>query len=200
MAYSILAATESELFDEIFVSTDSEQYAEIAVDFGASVPFLRSEKTSSDNASSWDAVAEVLDRYEKLDRHFDTFALLQPTSPLRKAEDIRNAHTIFRERDANAVVGVCETPHSPLWCNTLPADLSLMRFLRKDIADLPRQSLPKYYIINGSLYWVKTTYFLQNHDIYREKAFACIMPRERSIDIDDELDFHIAEAIMGYSR
>ena len=84
MAYTIEAALGSGVFDEVMVSTDSEKYAQIAREWGAAVPFLRSERTSTDSASSWDMVDEVLGEYEKRGRIFDTFCLLQPTSPLRR--------------------------------------------------------------------------------------------------------------------
>ena len=196
MAYSIIAAKESGLFDEILVSTDSMDYARIAITYGASVPCPRSAEASTDLASSWDVVTEVLTKLRDFGSSFDTFALLQPTSPLRKCQDLQKAYDMFVERGANAIVGVCEATHSPLWCNTLPDDLSLKGFLPENIVRLPRQSLSKYYTINGSLYIVRTDYFLANSDIYREKAYAFIMPKERSIDIDDELDFIIAEAIL----
>ena len=89
MAYTIEAALESGEFDEVMVSTDSEHYAEIARKYGASVPFLRSAKTASDSASSWDMVDEVLNCYAMLGKSFDTFCLLQPTSPLRDKKDIQ---------------------------------------------------------------------------------------------------------------
>ena len=92
IAYSIEAALNSGCFDTVMVSTDSEKYAEISRYYGAEVPFLRSEQTSSDSASSWDTVLEVLDRYESLGKTFDTFCLLQPTSPMRTADDIKSAY------------------------------------------------------------------------------------------------------------
>ena len=92
IAYSIEAALQSGVFDMVMVSTDSEKYAEIAWNYGAQVPFLRSAETSSDTASSWDAVAEVIENYRKLGTVFDTFMLLQPTSPLRTAQNIREAY------------------------------------------------------------------------------------------------------------
>ena len=81
LAYSIEAALASGLFDTVHVSTDSERYADIARQYGADEPFLRSAETSSDTASSEDAIREVLRRYEEIGQHFDAFMLLQPTSP-----------------------------------------------------------------------------------------------------------------------
>lgn len=91
LAYSIEAALASGLFDTVHVSTDSERYADIARQYGADEPFLRSAETSSDTASSEDAIREVLRRYEEMGQRFDAFMLLQPTSPLRTADDIRAA-------------------------------------------------------------------------------------------------------------
>ena len=130
MAYSIEAALASGVFDEVMISTDSEKYAEIAKKCGASVPFLRSEATASDTASSWDMVTEVLNNYKKLlGREFDTFCLLQPTSPLRTAEDIRAAYDIYNQKAKFAVVSVCETEHSPLWAGQLPETCEFIDFI-----------------------------------------------------------------------
>ena len=104
LQYSVEAALGSGCFDKVMVSTDSEKYAEIAREAGAEVPFLRSAYTSTDKASSWDMVEEVLDGYERLGWTFDTFCLLQPTSPMRTAEDIARAYGILREKNAFAVV------------------------------------------------------------------------------------------------
>lgn len=130
--YSIDAAISANIFDEVMVSTDSDMYAEIAKKCGASVPFLRSKVNSTDKASSWDVVLEVLNYYQKKDQKFDIFCLLQPTSPLRKAEDILSAYSIFNEKRAKAVVSVGEVEHSPLWCNVLDKDNSLENFLSSD--------------------------------------------------------------------
>lgn len=119
ISYTIEAAIESRLFEEIMVSTDSCQYAEIAKEYGAVVPFLRSQENASDSASSWTTVKEVLDNYSKRGRMFDTFCLLQPTSPLRDSEDIRKAYEIYEEKEAFSVVSVCEAEHSPLLCGHL---------------------------------------------------------------------------------
>ena len=159
MAYTIEAAIQSKMFDEVMVSTDSEEYADIAKKYGAKVPFMRSSELSNDTASSWDVVRDVLNKYKEAGKEFDTVALLQPTSPLRTAEDIIDGYKIFNEKNANAIVAVCEVEHSPLWCNTLPDDLSMEKFIRPEILGLPRQSIPKYYRINGAIYIVKTEYF-----------------------------------------
>jgi CMP-N,N'-diacetyllegionaminic acid synthase len=199
MAYTIEAARNSKLFDEIFVSTDSYEYARIACEWGASVPFLRSYKLSTDTASSWDVVKEALVNYKEIGKEFDSICLLQPTSPLRKSEDIINGYKIFKNKKANAVVAVSEVNHSPLWCNTLPTDHSLENFLDQELINTPRQNLNTYYRINGSLYFVNTEYLLCSNNIYKEKCFAVLIPKERSIDIDDAFDFKIAEALINFN-
>jgi CMP-N,N'-diacetyllegionaminic acid synthase len=118
MAYTIQAAKESGCFSEIHVSTDSPQYAQIASDFGAQTPFLRSMDTSSDTASSWDVVKEVLQEYEKRGKTFDKVMLLQPTSPLRNSNDIKECFNMMDSVSANSIISVCEMDHSPLWSNT----------------------------------------------------------------------------------
>lgn len=196
LAYSIDAAKASGIFDEIYVSTDSREYADIALHYGASVPFLRSTENSTDTASSWDTVKEALHRYNEEGYSFDMVTLLQPTTPLRTGEDIIKAYEIYRRDQANSVVGVCEVDHSPLWCNTLPDDHSLCRFIRPEAMNRQRQSLDTYYRINGAIYMVNTGYLMHCSNIYEEKSVAYIMEREHSVDIDDALDFIIAEAIM----
>ena len=145
LAYSIEAAKDSGMFEKIFVSTDSELYAETARQYGADVPFLRARAIAGDNASSWDAVREAVQGYEKLGQRFDTVTLLQPTSPLRRAEDIRQGYQRFIEKEADYVIGVCCTEHSPLWCNTLPKDMSMDGFISKEIDEKPRQDLQRYF-------------------------------------------------------
>lgn len=198
LAYTIESARESCLFDEIMVSTDSEKYAEIARQWGANVPFLRSYELSNDTASSWDVVKDVIIRYKNLGFEFDTVALLQPTSPLRTSNDIIEGYRVMEEKEANLVVGVCKMDYSPLWANTLPEDNSMENFIRPELVELPRQSIPTYYRINGALYIVKADYLMTSSNIYSMKSYASIMSKENSIDIDDSIDFVISEILLKY--
>lgn len=200
LAYSIQAAEQSGLFDTIHVSTDSEQYAAIARSFGADVPFLRSVETASDTASTWDAVLEVLEKYLNQGKQFDTVAVLQPTTPLRIAEDIRNSYQTLHEKDAKTVVSVCECEHSPLWSNTLGDNLCMDGFLSTENMKR-RQDYRTFYRLNGAIYILTTDSLLREKSIvYDAECFASIMPAKRSIDIDTELDFVIAEAIMSFGQ
>lgn len=197
LAYTIESAKKSGLFDEIMVSTDSREYADIAKKWGANVPFLRSDELSNDTASSWDVVKEVIERYRIVGTEFDTVSLLQPTSPLRTSNDIVEGYNVIKVKEANFVVGVCEMDHSPLLANTLPEDLSMENFISPEVVKVPRQNIPTYYRINGALYIVKVDYLMKTPDIYADRSFAFVMRKENSIDIDDQLDFTIAEVLIS---
>lgn len=197
LAYSIQAAKESNIFDEIMVSTDSADYANIAVSHGASVPFLRSHKNSSDTASSWDLVIEVLLAYASVGRYFDTVCLLQPTSPLRTKDDIISAYALFSEKNAEAITSVCEVDHSPLWATILPDDLSLSEFRRNTAINVPRQQLKKYYRLNGAIYIRSIEYQAADIILKSDKEFAFIMNKKNSIDIDTQDDFDLANYYLN---
>ena len=195
LAYSINAAKESGLFEEIMVSTDSQKYADIAVEYGASVPFLRSAENSSDNASSWDTVLEVLGKYKEMGREFDTICLLQPTSPLRTGEDIIGAYKLLQKKNVNAVTSVCEVDHSPLWTMTLDEDMMLTEF-RKRKTDAPRQKLDTYYRINSAIYIRQIQYTDDIIVLEDDRERAYIMDKRKSVDIDGQLDFELAECLL----
>lgn len=193
--YSIRAALESQMFDKVFVSTDSPYYAKIAESFGADASFLRSKEMASDTASTWDVVREVLAEFDKRGNNYDQIMVLQATSPLRTSKDIIEAVSLFNEKNANAVVSLAEVDHSPLWCNTLPPDHSMENFNNSRYANLPRQKLPTFYRYNGAIYLINRKE-LNEPQMFRHHSFAYIMPKERSIDIDSEMDFRIGELFM----
>ncbi len=196
IVYSIDAAIKSNAFDTVFVSTDSEIYAEIAMKAGADAHFLRSAINSSDKASSWDTVREVIRRFEEEGKYFDEIMLLQPTSPLRTYEDILKTFNVMKEKNALAVESLTEMDHSPLWSNTLPEDGNMEHFFN-EYSNMPRQALPTYYRENGAIYLIKRELIDKpNSEIFASRCFAYTMPRERSIDIDVELDFKLAEVMM----
>lgn len=198
LAYSIEAAMSSKMFEEVMVSTDSEEYAEISRKWGASVPFLRSEHNSIDTASSWSTVSEVLSRYSENGKEFDTFCLLQPTSPFRTGEDIRKAYDLYLKKRATAIVSVCEVEHSLQWCNKLDNTYSLEGFVDKEDIQ-QRQKLEKYYRINGAIYISNIEKYKKDPFLYKAGAYAYIMSNIKSIDIDTELDFMYAETILKYN-
>lgn len=199
LAYSIEEALNSKLFDTVMVSTDSLKYAEIAKKYGAEVPFLRSEKTSGDSASSWEMVTEVLKLYKDKERYFDTICLLQPTSPLRTADDIKRAYELLDIKNADSITSVCEVDHSPLWCNTLPSNLSMRAFINNGVDNSNRQQLEVYYRLNGAIYIRKLSYSDEDVFLYNNNTFAYIMEKNKSVDIDGKLDFDFTEFILKFN-
>lgn len=196
IAYSIEAAIKSGMFNKVFVSTDSQKYADIAIQYGADASFLRSEKNSSDTAGSWDVVREVIDVLKAKGEEYDEIMLLQATSPLRTAQDIVSAIDLLHERKGNAVVSLTECDHSPIWCNTLPEDGGMDNFDRPEYKDLPRQVLPTFYRYNGAIYLVTNKELYNKEHMMEHGCYAYVMPQSRSIDIDTAMDFLIAETIM----
>ena len=197
LAYSIEATKNLGMFDEIMVSTDSQKYANIAIQYGASVPFLRSAKNSSDIASSRDMIVEVLNKYYELGKEFDTVCLLQPTSPLRLPKDISDAYMDYQKNNVDALTSVCEVDHSPRWTMTLGQDRSLAEF-RKNNANVPRQKLDTYYRLNGAIYIWKIEYTNDGVKLRDNKEIAFIMDKKRSVDIDDEFDFMFGEYLLSH--
>ena len=195
IAYSVEAAILSGQFSEVMVSTDSEKYADISRLFGANVPFLRSPQTASDTASSWDMVDEVLSEYNKLGQSFDSFCILQPTSPMRTSEDIKKAYELYYSKASFAVVSVCESEHSPLWCGHLSSTFELNDFIDARSMN-QRQALGKYYRLNGAIYIVNTERFKTDRFLYQKGSYAYVMEQIRSIDIDTEIDFALAEVLL----
>lgn len=196
LAYTVEAALESGRFDIVHVSTDSSLYADIAKKYGADVPFLRGADISTDTASTWDVVRFVLKEYEKSGFLFGTVSVLQPTSPLRTSEDIKDAFRFFEKKKAKMISSVCEMEHSPLWSNTLPEDLSMADFEKEEAAFIPRQAQPTYYRENGAIYILKTDHLFHANNIYKDGCYAYIMEQGHSVDIDGEMDFHMAEFLM----
>ncbi len=193
IAYTIEAAQNSKIFEDIIISTDSEKYAEIVKKYGGSVPYLRDKKLANDNAKSSDVILDILNRVEK---KYDSFIMLQPTSPLRTEKNIIEAYKMYLEKKANSVVSVCEMEHSPLWANILNEERRMDSFLKGIDVNKNRQELETYYRINGALYIANVEYFKKYQDFYYKDSYAYIMEKENSIDIEDELDFKIAEYLI----
>ena len=111
MAYTIEACIHAHIFDEIVVSTDSIQYAKIAREYGASVPFLRPDKLAQDKTAASDVIIHVLNEMSRLGKEFDYFMLLQPTSPLRNERHIIKSADILLKQGADSVVSICKAEH-----------------------------------------------------------------------------------------
>lgn len=198
IAWTIEAALECPFINEVMVTTDDDEIAEIAKRYGANVPFMRPRELASDTATSFDAIKHVIDFYrEELGREFDFVVLLQPTSPTRNSQHISEAIELLVERNADAVISVCEVDHSPLWMNTLPSDHSLGKFLRDEVKNVRSQELPKNYRLNGAIYICRTSCLLAEKTFFiSNNIFAYIMSKDTSIDIDDLSDFRLAKCLL----
>lgn len=198
IAYTVEAALQSQFIDSVAVSTDDPEIAAVARRYGAQLPFTRPAELASDEANNFDVIQHAINYYAlKENTNFDYIVYLQPTSPLRTHADIDAAFNLLRQKGADAVISVCEPPHSPLWCNTLPADLSMKGFLRDDVKYKRSQELERYYQLNGAIYIISTMRLLREKTFFIESnVFAYVMPLETSIDIDTFIDFNLCEILL----
>ena len=191
--WTIFAAKNSKYIDEIVISSDDSKILEIART-NKVIDYKRNKELSSDMASSVDVIIDVIDNFEN---QFDLVVVLQPTSPLRQSGDIDSAIDLFYNKNADSVVSVCESDHPVQWMNTLPKDLSMNDFLSEEVKSLRSQDLEKFYRPNGALYLIKPQILITKRSFYIDKnAYAFVMPRERSIDIDEKMDFIIGEILI----
>ncbi len=196
IAYTIEEAKKSKIFDKIIVSTDSEKIAKIAKDYGAEVPFLRPVELATDSSDSMDVVIHAIEFLEKNNKFFNYVMKLQPTSPLRKDFDIIEAAKLAIEKNANSVISVSECKNHPLWAGILEKDRRMDNFLKDEIKNKNRQELPKYYELNGMIFLAKIEKLLETRDWYMKNSYALIVDKNRSVDIDDIIDFKLAEIII----
>lgn len=199
IAYTIEAALRSGIFDNIIVSTDSLKYAEISKQYGANVPFLRTSELASDTASSIDVIVETIYKLNDMKLTYDYFILLQPTSPLRNENHIKEAVELLFSRGADSIISVCESEQSPLFIKSLNNVGSMHNFI-PIIKNVRRQDQESFYRLNGAIYVCEVNYFLKYRYFYGENSFAYIMKNIDSVDIDENLDFIIAESILKYKE
>jgi N-acylneuraminate cytidylyltransferase/CMP-N,N'-diacetyllegionaminic acid synthase len=140
-------------------------------------------------------VLHALDWVETNATSYDIIILLQPTSPFRLSSDIDQTLELLTGQGPQAIISVCEVDHPPYWSNTLPKDRNMRDFIRPQHCT-NRQDIPAFYRINGCVYSAYVDYFRKQNGFHGEQTFAYIMPRKRSLDIDTELDFRIAEALF----
>lgn len=201
IAYTIEAAKGVKLFEDIIVSTDSEDIAYVSKKYGADVPFLRPSYLADDNSAVIDTIIYLINEMKnKFNKEYDIIVVLQPTSPLRCEKHIREGINKFIEKNADFLVSVCECEHSPLWCNTLDSEGRMDYFIKEEIKNKNRQELPKYYRLNGALYIGKVESVINNRGFIGKNSYSYIMSNESSIDIDSELDLRIAEVFLKLEK
>jgi N-acylneuraminate cytidylyltransferase/CMP-N,N'-diacetyllegionaminic acid synthase len=196
ITWTIEQVLASKYIDKIVVSTDDEEIAEVSKKYGADVPFIRPKKLAEDNAKGIDVVLHAMNWMEENDKLYDLLMLLQPTSPLRTSQDIDKAIELLFSKKAQATVSVCEIEHHPYWSNILPKNGCMKNFISREIMNKNRQELPVFYRLNGAICLAYCDYIKEQKSFFGEKTFAYIMPQEKSIDIDNEVDFKLAEILM----
>ena len=198
IAYTIEQAKESKMFEHIVVSTDSNDIAKISKEYGAEVFFKRSQEMSNDTAGKLDVIKDAFVRSEKYyNTKFDYLIDLDATAPLRDIKDIQQSFQQFIDNNNDNLITAMPSRRSPYF-NLVEIDdnnkIHLSKILDNKI--LRRQDAPKSYDMNASIYIWKREIILKEESLFLDKTGLYIMPEERSIDIDSELDFKFVEFIM----
>ena len=189
IVYTIRAALKSHLIDKVIVSTDSKEIAKVAFEAGADID-MRSEELSTDTATTINVLKDLLIRLN----FYQICVTLQPTSPLRGAEDITKSLELFNRLDADAVVSVCKVEHPPQWTNTIGGNGEMVDFIREEIHNKCSQDLGDYYRLNGAIYCNSVKRLLNSDSpIFKSNCYAYVMPFNKSVDIDTKDDFELAE-------
>ena len=162
------------------------------------VPVLRPKNLASDKSTTIDAVKHAIEYLKDRGEIYDFALILQPTSPLRSADHVRQAIDMVSSKHADAVISVCKCEHSPLWANTRPDDFSMINFLETKFKNLPSQELPIYYRLNGAIFLVNINRLYEGETfLLSRNSYAIEMDTMSSIDIDNEIDFLLAETIIN---
>lgn len=199
IGWTIESAQKSKYLDEIFVSTDSQEIAKVAEQFGIKVPYLRPAEFASDTAPSYSFVVHALEILKKQGLEFDYFILLEPTSPLRKNDDIDRAIELaVNNPDKNGVVSLGEVHmEHPAIVKKIQVDGTISPYC--DMSKYThRQQLNKAYFPYGVVYLTKTETFLNNHEFYGGNSVPMMIERWQCYEVDDIYDFIVIEAIIKY--
>lgn len=180
------------IVNDVYVSTDCKEYENIALNSGAKSLGLRPEEFATDGAKSIDVVIDLINRLEE---NYDYLVLLQPTSPIREAKDINNMINLLKDKNADACVSLTqfEEPH-PFKLKSIDIDGYVKSFIDGTTSEVPRQSLPKAYALNGAIYITKVETLLNEKTFLPKKTVPYIM--NTNINIDSEKDFIFLEAMV----
>ena len=189
LAYAIEAALDSKIFDEVMVSTDSEEIAEVAKRYGAKVPFLRSARTASDSATTFDALDEVIQEYKKLGKVYDILCCIYPCVPFLKSETLNDAYKKMDKHDA--VIPVCKYPVPIEWAMKIENDLLIPN--DRDAQNIRSQDIePKYYDV-GMFYFCRVKNMYEHNSLTPDNLTAYIIDEKECQDIDTMDDWQMAE-------
>lgn len=195
IAWTIEAALHSGVIDDLIVSTEDDEIAEVAKAFGASVPFIRDDRLSVDPAGVEIVTLDAIAKLEELGSSYEKVVILLPTSPLRLAGDIVSAMQLFDEKRAKSLMSVCQYDHSPYSAYQADGE-SLLTPVFPDMNRKKSQELPPAYRCNGAIHILDVAFFKETKSYTCEPLLKYEMPRSRSADIDTEDDYYLAEHIF----
>ena len=194
IAWTIEESKKSKYLDRLILSSDSKQIINVANRFGCETPFVRPIELAQDNTSG---MAPVFHALEVLSGKYDYVVLLQPTSPLRKREDIDRCIEKCIDHDWPACVTVTEAQKSPYWMYHLnDGDDRMIPVMKMEKRIGRRQELPKVYIVNGAVYVAHVEWLMNRKDFITDETHCLIMPAERSVDIDNDIDLKFANFLF----
>lgn len=191
LAYSIEAALQSGLFDEVMVSTDDEEIAEIGKRYGAKVPFFRSEKTANDFATTNDVLLEVLEEYEKRGEHFDVACCIYPTAPFVTAEKLKNSMELLLASDADTLIPVVAFSYPPQ--RAMVVEDGRLVFEYPQYIDARSQDLTPHYHDVGQFYCFRVAPYKINKKLMLGNILPMVISELEVQDIDNLTDWEIAE-------
>ncbi len=195
--YSIHAAVQTKLFDEIMVSTDDTEISTIANDFGASVPFLRSSKNADDKATTASVILEVLDEYSQRGFYFDYACCIYATAALVKESSIKSSFEMLVERSFCTVFPVVAFGN-PIWRSLIVKD-GKVSMNWPEYRDTRSQDLPKSWYDAGQFYWINVPAFLKDPFLYNNNSGVIELSALEVQDIDTLEDWRLAEYKAGLS-
>ncbi len=199
ISYSIKAALQSNIFDVVMVSTDDTEIAEVAKNYGAAIPFLRSAKNSDDHATTADVLIEVLNTYQKeLDRTFDVICCLYPCAPLVQVDSLKNGYNKLIHTKLSSVIPV--VPFSYPIQRALDDDDGILSFSNPEYASTRSQDLRAKYHDAGMFYFAQVDKFLKNKKLISKNCGSIIMDEFHVQDIDNMTDWQLAELKYKLNR
>lgn len=193
ISYPITAALTSTCFDEVMVSTDSQEIAEISRSYGATVPFLRSAKASGDYATTLDVLQEVFLEYDKLGRQFSQLCCLYPTAVFTTSKMIQQAHAILQQGEADGVTTFVRYEHPIERAFELDNAGKYVAFRNKIFFDTRTQDLPATYYDAGQMYFLTRDAILIEKTVFPQRTQPLILTSMQVQDIDNLDDWNIAE-------
>lgn len=192
IAYAIEACLNSKVFDEVMVSTDDKEIAEIAQRYGANVPFMRSEKTSNDMAMTYDVLEEVILKYKDLGRDFDNLCCVYPCVPFLKGETLSSAFEIYNSKDCDTLIPVVRFSF-PIQRAFKVDKNGFLNYREPENAMKRSQDLEPMFHDVGMFYFAKTDEMLKNKKLVGNKAVYIEMDEAQIQDIDNDSDWKMAE-------